>query len=330
MEKEKFFEERKDWTLKFFQSWELHQSLSRIAEQEAEEASLEGEGSSSAVTADVAPFNAELAPGQIRLLSQPDKLTYVALLRRWEKNSFVVMPFSHFSEPATDEELKAEYDRGTFARVLQGWNVRTLQDETLEKSWLVDRLSENELEQAWTLWTSGMTGRELPNDILQRTGLPIYRDDDPRLEYKREELDNFAKVDAQDLATAEKPDIDWIGKLDNWLPLPESKRPAALAAGAVKPNLQFTYEAVAAEQSVTVFIEYSHSAQELSLCVYDADGKTSKLLDNYFVLDRQSGDPIGEIRQGTLRLSYQLTEESAIAIVSPDGEELPGKFAPIE
>lgn len=40
-------------------------------------------------------FDTNLQEGQIRLLSQLERITYVVLLRRWEEDSFVVMTFSH-------------------------------------------------------------------------------------------------------------------------------------------------------------------------------------------------------------------------------------------
>lgn len=371
MEKERFFETRKELTLAFFQCWQLHQRMMQAsAEEEWEENDPATDYTASVTPVEHASvdaklasgqnrlgplypndgmwkFDANLAPGQIRLLSQPERLTYVALLRRWEEDSFVVMPFSHFSEPATDEELKLEFDRGMHVRVLQAWNVRTLQDETLRESWLVDMLTPTEAEQAWQLWTASIVGKELPDEILQRTGLPIYRDNDPRLDYKREELDNFAQIDAEDLAQAEKP---------TWIPLPQPKplptgktrigaaacrtagffqvsafggivgKSVRLAAGDEQPNPQYEFVTELDGKPLTIAVEYSQHDKKLSFRVYDETGNSCDMLDGYQVWDKHSGHSLGELRKGRLKVAYQWSTDSAVAFVSPDGESLAGEI----
>ena len=79
------------------------------------------------------PFHPFLGEGQIRLLSQPDELVYVLLMKKWDERSYLVVPFSSYSYPATDLELKVGQKFGGYLEVLQLWNVRTLQNETLRK-----------------------------------------------------------------------------------------------------------------------------------------------------------------------------------------------------
>lgn len=142
----------------------------------------------------VNPFDTELEPGQVRLLGgDTDRMTYVALLKRWEADSFVVMPFSAFKYPATDEEFMPEYDGGVFQHVLQAWNVRTLDDASLKRSWVVGQLSEKDMDDAWRLWEKSLGGKELDDELLKRTGLPIYKLHDPRLKYKQTELVNMGR-----------------------------------------------------------------------------------------------------------------------------------------
>lgn len=322
MKQEKYFEERKASSMRFMHFWQLHQKLlASETKEEGNEQSGHMDFRTVVKPTGHAPFDTELGERQIRLLSQTNLITYIALLRRWETDSFVVMPFSHFNEPATDEELKLECDRGRNVRVLQAWNTRTLQDETLKKSWLVDTLTEEEAQEAWKLWCSSITGKEISGEIIMRTGLPIYRNDDPRLEYKRAELDNFASVDAEDLAVAENTTWDF-----SYFQLPIPKRQYTLAAGESQPNLHCEYVTEQFEHPVTVFIEYSRHDQELSLKVYDADGNASNLLDGYLVLERQEEKPLGEIRKGILKVASQLSDGCAICIVSPDGDELSGEI----
>ena len=339
MNQEKHFEERKVSTMHFMQLWQRHQKLTAFNAEEANEGETDAlDNTTSVEPTNYAPFDTDLASGQIRLLSQPERITYVALLRRWEDDSFVVMPFSHFSAPATDEEFKLENDRGHFARVLQAWNTRTLQDNTLKKSWLVDNLTEEEAQQAWDLWCSTITGNELSDKILQRTGLPIYRDDDPRLEYKREECANFDQLDAEDLAELEQQPKWPI--IFQPLPAPRGDIAASaafawssnqrLAAGAAKPNPQYEYVTEVADQKLTVAFEYSQHERKLNIRVYDERGEISKLLDNYQVWSIQSDQSLGTIQEGKLKVEYNWEEGNAIQIVSTDGEPLPGTLNILE
>ncbi len=130
---------------------------------------------------------------------------YVAILRHWTKNSFLVVPFSGFSSPATDEELTMSFKGGLFLEVLQIWNARSAMEATLRKSWLVGMLPKQDLDDALLLWKWSIGDvAELPDRVAERTGVPIYRTDDPRLEYRRESLENFAAFDAEDDANAER------------------------------------------------------------------------------------------------------------------------------
>lgn len=145
-----------------------------------------------------------VARGQIRLLSQPSFMTYVAVLDRWDEESFLIAPFSRFGQPATDEELKTEYDGGAFMRVLQLWNARSAMTATLRKSWLVGELPQQDVNDALLVWKWSIGDvAKLPERIAERTGVPIYRMDDPRLDYRREALENFAAFDAEDDANAD-------------------------------------------------------------------------------------------------------------------------------
>jgi len=152
------------------------------------------------------PFNENLAPGQVRLLSQSDgPFLYVALLRRWEEDSFLVTPFSPYPVPATDEEFQPQYDGGVCLRTLQSWNTRTLQDATLKKSWLVTTLSEADRQDAFDFWCHTFTGKSVEERLLRRSGTPILSEDDPRIEYMSESMEAFALVDAEDMALAMEP-----------------------------------------------------------------------------------------------------------------------------
>ncbi len=306
---EKHFEERKKHVADFVCSFFMHKKMEEVSGFD-EEADL----STTVKPVEKNPFDEELEEGQIRLLADTERITYIALLKRWGDEAFVVMPFSRYSSPATDEELKTNFDGGLYLRVLQAWNTRTLQDETLKKSWCIGILPQKDLDDAWTMWEATISDVALNDDILQRTGLPIYRKQDPRLEYKQEELANFARIDAEDLALLETVPTFILWEAHN-------EAAAALAAGDEKKNLAFNLEI--AEPKATVFIEYSRHDRRLFFDVYDADGAPATILDGCIILDTADGKQLGIIQNGHADMPYD-SVSCAIRILDKDGQLLDG------
>ena len=310
---EKHFDKRKEHVADFIGSYLMHKQMEEVPGFD-EEADL----STTIEPIDKNPYDEELEAGQIRLLPHTDRITYVALLKRWTSDSFLVMPFSRYSSPATDEELKTTFDGGLYLRVLQAWNTRTLQDETLQKSWCIGTLPQNDLDDAWTMWEATISDIALSDDILQRTGLPIYRKQDPRLEYKREELDNFAQIDAEDLALLETAPVILAPAFILWKVRDE--RTAALAAANEKQNLGFTLELAAPK--VSVFIEYSQHEKRLFFDVYDADGP-STALDGCIIQNAADDTQIGVIHSDHADIPFD-SASCAIRILDKNGQPLDG------
>lgn len=192
----KGLEFQKQNTVKFLKSYFLRMKLAEVSGYDEDE----DMSTSAKPTAKVNPFDEELGEGQIRLLADTERITYVVLLKRWDDDAYLVMPFSPFDAPASDEEFATEHDGGMYMRVLQAWNTRSLLDETLRRSWCVGELPQKDLDDAMLLWRGTLEDIDLPDDLVERTGVHIYRKEDPRLDYKREELKNFAKIDAEELA----------------------------------------------------------------------------------------------------------------------------------
>lgn len=140
----------------------------------------------------------EMAPGQIRLLT-PETTTedplplYVAVLREWEEDSLLVVPFGRFSEPATTGELLTGRDARSL-RVLCLWNAHTVPPATVARSWFIDNLSEEEAQQAWQVFRHVATGADLDEPLQLRIGPPILHAEDPRIEYQEEEVARMAAV----------------------------------------------------------------------------------------------------------------------------------------
>ena len=66
-------------------------------------------------------YDKNLQAGQIRLLPNVKELTYVLLLNSWGEEAYVITAFSHYAEPATNEELLIDAEAGLFLNTLQIW-----------------------------------------------------------------------------------------------------------------------------------------------------------------------------------------------------------------
>ncbi len=314
---EKFFDKRKEYVANFIKSFLTQKQLSQVSGFDETEDMCTDNAVSLSPTH---PFDENLNVGQIRLLSQTERITYVVLLRRWEENSFVVLPFSAYNSPATEEEFLPEYDGGIFQRVLQIWNIRTLQDTTLKKSWLVDYLPQNDIDDAWRLWEASLGGMVVEDRLVEKTALPIYHSNDPRLEYKQMELKNFAKLDAEDLALIDMPQMLWLGNyyINESMPM---------AAGSEAENLQFNY--FVKNKDIICFVEYSRFDKQLSFYVNTPDGAKSHELDGCMICEYPTNKCLGFIADGVLKADYELTRDSKIQILNANGKEIEGFFEEI-
>lgn len=342
---EKFFEQRKETLNLFLKGQKLHGLIS-AAPVDEEERDLHTAYDDK--VSPPAPYDTELAPGQIRVLPNMQRITYVALIKRWEEDSFLVMPFSNFSVPATEYEFLTEYNGGVWQRVLQVWNARTLQDETLQKSWVSDTLPAQDLEDAWHLWEKSLGGKEVEDRLLLKTCLPIYHLEDPRLDYKRKELENFARIDREDLQLLEQPAYMRSNFADRILEALKKERPSkslcdclldgktffqthAMAAGTSQEALQFDYhfddQTDDAYQGIELFAEYSPHDHRMDFFVNDTtNGEPTDRLDEYVIYDLGQKKPLGCIANGTLQINYDFTEESMLLLLDSDGEPVHGSF----
>ena len=233
------------------------------------------------------PYHPFPIAGQVRLLSQTEELTYVLLLRRWSEDSFLVVPFSAYSEPATDMELKLRTQGGLGLRVLQVWNARSLQIATLQNTWLVANLPQEDIEDAKAMWRYSIGGESPSEDVLSRTGLPIRRRDDPRIKYQDEVAANFAKLDAADLETAcaESPVSDankGIMEFPSDGFSSEEESHALAAAGVALPEMA-TLEVEGLEGKI--LLKNDKRFRRLVLRAYDQNDESNASVNGWSVLD---------------------------------------------
>lgn len=270
-------------------------------------------------------FDKTLAAGQVRLLPDAKELTYVLLLHEWEDNAYVVSAFSHYAAPATDEELQIAPDAGLFLNTLQMWNTRTLRNEILEKSWLIGNVSEEICEDAWLFWSSMITGEELPERLLSRTGIPISDDEDIRLEYMAEESQIFSEIDANDLDFSEEIDEDYGEfSLPDWLqpklvlPALWSEKQTAFAAGDEKENIRIKCNI--SETDNNLLVEYSQAEGALYLEVYDKNfSQESRALDGAQVIDAEE-NILGVIQDGFCKINDLFDFDGSFGIKTQEGK----------
>jgi hypothetical protein len=148
----------------------------------------------------VAPLSNEPSPepGQIRLLSPSihgadTRPVHVAILQEEDPETFTISPFSRFSEPATEKELLTGRDT-PFLRVLCLWNAQHIPLHILQKSWLVDEMSHDELNDAITILGYRSTDCLLSPSLAQRIGPEIVHPLDPRHDYLQQESELMQQI----------------------------------------------------------------------------------------------------------------------------------------
>ena len=192
---------RRDMTSRFIDDYLFHRHLLQAVADDHDDTASDQDGAQAQLRSTQRPADFDWQPlhaGEIRLLSQPDTLCYVLIVQRWDDVHYLVVPFSRFSLPATDEEILLSHTRAEYLSVLQLWNARTLHPLFLRRSWLVDTLTADELALVRDALAYVLTGEGNSEHFINRMALPIRRAFDPRLDYKDSALERFAALDATD------------------------------------------------------------------------------------------------------------------------------------
>ena len=306
-------ESRKSATEAFLRSMKIREMLS-LKEIDEEDCST----SENVMLSRRRPYHPFLGEGQIRLLSQPDELVYVLLMKKWDNRSYLVVPFSSYSDPATDLELKVDQKLGGYLEVLQLWNVRTLQNETLRKTWLIGMLDDADISAAKSLWKYSIGGETPADDVLAKTGVPIFKSDDLRLKYQDDVLSAFAKLDAQDLETAEKEEAN-DSSFDWMVPKVFSKhfafeRDAEICLAAAEVSKPISVSARIDIFKGELLIEYTPSDNHLSIRVFNEDGEKCDDLDSWAVLGGNA-EILGYITGGSLQVKLDCAFDGRLSLL---------------
>ena len=193
-------EKRKENTMLFLNELILRKQLEKL-DSEAEDCTAGENGGSQRQSASelVSQFDWQIKDGEIRLLAGTETLTYGAVFP-WDWNHVLLIPFSHHSHPATDEEMYASdgESRGMFQQVYQIWNARTVNRTVLAKSWVHGTIPEQDKAALNQMLRHCWMGEQLSSDTADRTGIPLLQGKDIRKKYMERELANFAVLDAED------------------------------------------------------------------------------------------------------------------------------------
>jgi hypothetical protein len=124
-------------------------------------------------------FDPNPQAGELRLFAW-DGSSLPALLYKEMYDSWIVLPVSEFTVPATEQEILIG------KRVYQLWNSFTAPKAFAEKSWLVDSLPKQDMADLCEALLHVLVEDPIRDDLKALIGLPITSVEDPRLDYERE------------------------------------------------------------------------------------------------------------------------------------------------
>ena len=123
-------------------------------------------------------FDVPVNAGELRIFADCDR-PLTGLLYKQVDDSWIVVPVSEFSVPATEQEILIG------KRVYQLWNSFTVSSTFVERSWVVDDIPVSDMRDLNAALLHVMVGDPVSEDLVNCTGLPITSLEDPRLEYER-------------------------------------------------------------------------------------------------------------------------------------------------
>ena len=131
-------------------------------------------------------FDVPVKAGELRIFADCDR-PLTGLLYKQVDDSWIVVPVSEFSVPATEQEILIG------KRVYQLWNSFTAPSAFVERSWVVDDIPTSDMQDLNVALLHVMVGDPISEDLVNCTGLPIASLEDPRLEYERKFVANVAE-----------------------------------------------------------------------------------------------------------------------------------------
>ncbi len=305
-----------------------------LAEREADLALREVQDAELAFTVDAdrlaaaaAPFDGNVEPGQIRILSPEfvfgdGAIPYVAVLDRWMEDMWLVAPYSPYSYPASEGEM-ATGDRLVGRRVLQCWNARTAHESLVSQSYVAGSLDESVRKNALALFRHVTAGTTLPESFAALVGPPVLSKADPRREFLAESTVRYApltdaareteaalaraeRVAAFKAAVAERltefktriaERLDAVrDRFEEFIRIPAYGTPAcALAAGEARKDSTETF--LAKTLDVEIDVDHAPAEGKVRLVVCRNGERDPRAMEG-FVVATKTGDPVGLFENG--------------------------------
>ena len=273
------------------------------------------------------PTVKDLEPGHILLLSEEltpkdaDRPIYLAVLKKWEDDHWLFAPYSPYSEPATDKELRMK-DEDFGLRVLCLWNSHTAEKKTLGRSWHVGKLDETDRKDALSVFWHNMGMKELPAGLGERVGPVLLHSKDPRRIYLREQLSLLALVRDEtigdrEIEQEEEPSetvIDFVA----WRGFLEDQQSGRMSASSKdKKPTKARYENRKLSLELTVRSIPRHDQVMFELKSTKKDGHDR--LDEFSVELKEIDEPIKSFRNGECVHQVSLAKIS-FTLIDPQGK----------
>ena len=267
----------------------------------------------------------DLQKGDILLLSRelsPQEETdplFVAVLRHWEDDYWLFAPYSSYSHPATDKEMRTDSEESRL-RVLAVWNCHTTSEENLKNSWYIGKLSESERKDALSVFWYSLGMKELTSELKEKVGPKLFHSKDPRRKYIEEELSKVSVIrersnELQATGTDGK-------KVIQFPPINNTEHTGEKIAAGTKDETPSYLELLCKELPIRLEIQYN---PERSIKVYfdihTENEELKKSIDLFSVKMIEEESNIPPFTNGIT--SYEMSMESfKFSLIAPDGTPL--------
>ena len=239
------------------------------------------------------PFDSEIKEKDIRLLPQPERLTYIAVLRQLAPELYLAVPYSHFSVPADDREILSENESGLYLHVLQLWNTTEVAKEIIAQTWKIGTISSNEQDTICKFIDALNFKMELSAEQRALTSVPMTGLDDPRQRYFHQEKANLEPFLKENMEVCDRLTLqDTFQTLTKEMCFSVEER---MAAGREKKN-PFCKCRISGFNEIAT-IEYAEQEQTLRFKIYAQDNSFSNAFDKWKLVGH-SGEYLGTINAG--------------------------------
>jgi hypothetical protein len=266
----------------------------------------------------------DLQKGDILLLSSelsPQEETdplFVAVLRHWEDDYWLFAPYSSYSHPATDKEMRTDSEESRL-RVLALWNCHTTSEENLKNSWYIGKLSESERKDALSVFWYSLGMKELTSELKEKVVPKLFHSKDPRRKYIEEEL---SKVSVIRELSNELPATGTDGKRVIQFPPPaifdQSKDKLAAAEGT-KESVYQEYQCH--ELPIKVTLQYIPRHEQIVIELTTEDENLKGVIDQFKIKLTDDDKPNLTFENGECVHPISL-KSVKFSLISPDGKTL--------